>query len=103
MKDIQVEIQTKFEKLLATKHGELKPIKKWKQTMWHLNGKIVVSLVHLSKGSKFCFFNNPKLELDKLQRWGSTIYSQNFEIEQNTIIDWDNISYWITDTIKNHE
>ena len=71
--------------------------------MWHLNGKVVVSLVHLSNKSKFCFFNNPDLESDKLQRWGSTVYSQHLEIEQNTKIDWRNISDWIRDTTKNHE
>ncbi len=97
----QIDIQAKFEKLLKTKYSQLQPINKWRQPMWHLNGKVVVSLVHLSNKSKFCFFNNPELALDKLQRWGSSIYSQNLEVEQNTDIDWNNISYWIADTIKN--
>jgi len=25
--------------------------------MWHKQGRVAVSLVHLSKNSKFCFFN----------------------------------------------
>ena len=99
----QIDLQTKFEKLLSTKHSQLKPINKWRQTMWHIDEKIIVSLVHLSNKSKFCFFNNPVLKLDKLQRWGSSVYSQNLEIEQDTNINWNDISNWITDTIKNHD
>ena len=66
----QVEIQEKFEKLLSTKFSQLQPVNKWNQTMWQVNGKVMVSLVHLSNKSKFCFFNNPQLELDKHQKKG---------------------------------
>ena len=101
--DYQVETQYKFEKLLATKFSQLQPINKWRQTMWHLNGNLIVSLVHLSNKSKFCFFNNPELVLDKLQRWSSSVYSQNLEIDQNTKIDWKKISYRISETMENQE
>jgi len=96
----QIETQEKFEKLLQTKFTQLKPINKWRQTMWHLNGKVIVSLVHLTKKSKFCFFNNPEIELDRLQRWGSTVYSKNLEFINNQV-EWDAISNLIENTIKN--
>lgn len=95
----QIDIQEKFDKLIQTKFSELKPINKWNQTMWHKDGSVIVSLVHLSKKSKFCFFNNPNLEVGKVQRWGSTIYSQNLEVSQNEHVDWEFVSKQITNTI----
>ncbi len=101
--NFQIDTQEKFEKLLKTRFGQLQPINKWRQMMWHLDGQIVVSLVHLSNKSKLCFFNNPELILDKNQRWGSTIYSTNLEIEPKMDIDWNSVSNWISDTIKHHD
>lgn len=95
----QIEIQEKFKELLAAKFPQLEPINKWRQTMWQLDGKVIVSLVHLSKKSKFCFFNNPNLVLDKLQRWSSTIYSNNLEISEVDEVSWESVSRMIEDTI----
>ena len=95
----QIEIQEKFEELLASKFFQLQPVNKWKQTMWHIDGEIIVSLVHLSKKSKFCFFNNPGLNLDKVQRWSSTIYSNNLEINEANEVNWESISDLIENTI----
>ena len=68
--------------------------------MYHIDGKIIVSLVHLSNKSKFCFFNNPHLELDKLQRWSQTIFSHNLEINKNSNIEWESISSLIESCVK---
>ena len=95
----QIEIQEKFEALLKTDYSTLQPINKWKQTMWHQDGNIIVSLVLLSKKIKFCFFNNPNIELDKLQRWGSTVYSQNLEYKNQDVVDWDRVRELVEDTL----
>ncbi|MEM6815917.1 MAG: hypothetical protein AAF600_16275 [Bacteroidota bacterium] len=92
----QQKIQDSFENLLAEKFPELKPIEKWKQTMWHQNGDLVVSLVPLSKKVKFCFFNCPHLELDKTQRWGTTTTSENLEIPDGSVVDWEQIEQLLT-------
>ncbi|QCX01336.1 DUF1801 domain-containing protein [Aggregatimonas sangjinii] len=91
MRAKQHTIQESFKNLLAEKFPELKPIEKWKQTMWHHNGDLVVSLVPLSKKVKFCFFNTPHLELDKTQRWGTTTSSENLEIPEGSLVDWEQI------------
>lgn len=94
----QINLQQKFEEILAKEFPQLQPVKKWRQTMWHLDGNLVVSLVHLSKKSKFCFFNNPNLEIGKIQRWGATIYSNNLEVTSEQNVDWDQISKMIKET-----
>jgi len=68
--------------------------------MWQKDGNLIVSLVFLSKKMKFCFFNVPDIELDKLQRWGSTIFSQNLEYDDGNAIDWNRISELIEVTIE---
>ena len=95
----QIDIQTHFEELLRTKFPHLQPIGKLRQTMWHIEGNLVVSLVHLSKKTKFCFFNNANLALDKIQRWGSTIYSHNLEYTDENEVNWDEVSEFIQNTI----
>lgn len=94
----QINLQQKFEDILAKDFSQLQPINKWKQTMWHLDGNLVVSLVHLSKKSKFCFFNNSNLEVGTIQRWGSTTYSNNVEVTSAVNVDWDQISRFIKET-----
>ncbi len=96
---ILLEHQSQFETLLGTSFPSLQPIKKWNQTMWHNDGDIIVSLIFLSKKMKFCFFNNPDLELDKLQRWSATIYSQNLEFSYEDSVNFDRIKSLIEDTI----
>ena len=70
--------------------------------MWHIDGHLVVSLVHLSKKSKFCFFNNPNLEIGIVQRWGSTTYSNNVEVIGAEEVDWKTIAKLVRDTILTH-
>lgn len=99
----QIEIQGKFEELLKLKFPTLEPTNKWNQTMWHIEGKPIVSLIHLSKKTKFCFFNNPDIELDKTQRWGSTVYSQNLEYSVNDSVNWDKVGKLIQNTIDDQK
>ena len=96
----QINLQQKFEEILARDFVQLQPVKKWRQTMWHLDGNLVVSLVHLSKKSKFCFFNNPNLEIGKIQRWGSVTYSNNVEVTAVDELDWKEISKLIRETLE---
>lgn len=98
--NIQIETRTRFRRLLASKYPSLKSTEKWRQTMWHNDGSLVVSLIFLSKKIKFCFFNNPNIELDRLQRWSSNIYSQNREYENGMEIDWERISELINTTMQ---
>jgi hypothetical protein len=98
--NIKIEIQEEFENLIKNEYPLLEPIKKWNQKMWHKKGNLIVSLIFLSKKLKFCFFNNPNIELHKLQRWSSTIYSQNLEYKSNDEINWDKIRSLINETIK---
>ena len=95
----QIEIQQKFDELLRIKFSELQSANKWNQTMWHKDGRVIVSLVHLSKKSKFCFFNNPNLKVGKNQRWSATIYSNNVEVSENDKVDWKSVSEHIEKTI----
>lgn len=99
MNDSAANIQKTFETILAEKFPELQPVNKWKQTMWHLNGDLVVSLVPLAKKVKFCFFNSPHLKLDKTQRWGTTTSSENLEIPNGTDIDWKQIEKLLTEIL----
>ncbi len=99
--DFKIDIQTKFEKLLATKFPLLKSVDKWNQEMWHNNGNLVISLIFLKKTFKFCFFNNSNLQLDKLQRWSTTIYSRNYEFGNDEKIDWFKIEKLIEETLNN--
>lgn len=87
----EFEIQEEFEKLIKREYPFLAPFKKWNQKMWHKEGALVVSLIFLSKKLKFCFFNNPNIELHKLQRWSSTIYSYNLEYDYDEKINWEKI------------
>ena len=95
--------KTVFENLLESKFPFLEPVQKWKQTMWHRDGKLIICLVFSTKKLKFCFFNTPNLILDKLQRWGTTVFSQNLEIENVNDIDWEKIEALIDETIKFHK
>ena len=92
-----IEIQEKFENLIQSKYPFLDPVEKWNQKMWHKEGKLIVSLIFLSKKLKFCFFNNPNIKLDKLQRWSATIYSQNLEYQNDEEINWDKIQNLINE------
>ena len=49
--------------------------------MWHKDGELVVSLIFSKEKLKFCFFNNQNIKLDKHQRWSTTIFSENLEVE----------------------
>lgn len=98
----QINLQQKFEEILAKDFSQLQPINKWRQTMWHIDGKLVVSLVNLSKKSKFCFFNNPNLEVGIVQRWGSTTYSNNIEVNGAAEVDWKTIIKLLRDTFLTH-
>jgi hypothetical protein len=84
----QEDTEGHFYELLKNSFPKLKAENKWKQTMWHLNERIIVCLVFGKNQIKFCFFNNPTIKLHKLQRWSQTIYSQNLEIENGNFIDW---------------
>ncbi|GEM_PF-2538624 len=101
--DTEVATQVRFENLLSSKFPSLEAIKKWNQTMWHKEGKLIVSLIFLSQRMKFCFFNNPNLELDKLQRWSSSVYSQNLLVENVSVIDWSKVENAIGDTIAQNK
>jgi len=98
----EIETQTIFRKLLASNYPNLQSTKKWRQTMWHNDGSLIVSLIFLSKNIKFCFFNNPDIHLDKLQRWSANTYSQNIEYENGMKVDWDKISELINSTLQIH-
>ena len=98
----RTEVQVQFEELLKVKFPILQPTSKWKQIMWHKEEKLIVSLVFSTNKLKFCFFNNPNLKLDKLQRWGTTIYSQNLEISDASEIVWKEIEALINDTVDNY-
>lgn len=100
--DFKLELETKFEKIIIAKYPILQPVDKWKQIMWHKEGNLIVSLMFSTKKLKFCFFNNPNIKLDKLQRWSTTIYSQNLEITDESKIDWNIIEELTNDTIKNY-
>ena len=91
MTEQQTKIQAHFNKLLADKYPMLQPIDKWKQVMWHQDGDLIVSLVLLQKKVKFCFFNSSNLTLNKTQRWGTTITSENLEVENGEAVDWERI------------
>jgi len=97
----RLDTQAHFEQLLLSQFPFLEPIDKWKQTMWNKEGQLIVSLVFLSQKVKFCFFNNPIIELDKLQRWGSTISSQNLEYDNRSPINWRKVQELIDSTIQN--
>jgi hypothetical protein len=99
----QIVIQEKFEAILQEKYPLLEPIDKWKQTMWHLNENLVVSLIFSSKKLKFCFFNNSSLKLDKNQRWSTTIFSENIEYGYEDIINWKKIEGLIESTVINYK
>lgn len=98
----EIEIQEKFETIVKSRYPVLQPIQKWNQRMWIREEKIIVALIFLSKKLKFCFFNNPNIELDKLQRWSSTIFSYNLEYENDELIEWDNVKHLIDSTIKDN-
>ena len=100
--NIKVDIQAEFEKRLEAKFSFLQPVDKWKQTMWHKEGNLIICLVLSAKKMKFCFFNNPNLTLDKLQRWSTTVYSQNLEIANEDKVDWEKIEELIVETLKFH-
>jgi hypothetical protein len=68
--------------------------------MWHMDGDLIVSLIHLSKKSKFCFFNNDNIELGKMQRWSATIYSHNLEYAAAADVDWGKVDELIQNTIE---
>ena len=100
--DLKNNIQTKFENLLQKKFSYLQPVEKWKQTMWHKNGELVVSLIFSKEKLKFCFFNNPNIKLDKHQRWSTTIFSENLEVENQEKVNWKIIEELIDKTnLKN--
>ncbi len=94
-------LQKKFEQLLSKKFSNLQPTIKWNQTMWQMDGNLIVALVFLSNKVKICFFNNYEVELDKLQRWSASIFSQNLEFDSKSEVDWDEITMLIDDTIRN--
>lgn len=96
----KIDIQTRFEELLQSRFPLLQPCNKWKQTMWHLEGNVVVSLIQLSKKTKLCFFNNPTIQLDKIQRWSASIYSHNLEYQNESQVDWERIDELIQNTIE---
>ena len=98
--DFKKDVQTKFENLLEKKFSYLQPVEKWKQTMWHKDGELVVSLIFSKEKLKFCFFNNPNTKLDKHQRWSTTIFSENLEIENQKEIDWEVIEKLIRNEEK---
>ncbi len=98
--NFEIETQTQFEKLLECEFPTLEPINKWNQTMWHKEGHLIISLIFLSKKFKICFFNNPNITLHKLQRWSSTIYSQNLEYKNDDKVDWDKIQELLNNTIQ---
>lgn len=96
----EIEIQEEFEHLIKSEYPFLDSVEKWNQKMWHKEQNLIVSLIFLTKKIKFCFFNNPNIELHKLQRWSSTIYSQNLEYQYNDEISWDKIRKLINETVK---
>lgn len=96
----EIEIQDEFEKLIKSDYPFLVPIQKWNQKMWHKDGKLIISLIFLSKKIKFCLFNNPTIELDKRQRWSAMIYSQNLEYHYDDTIDWEKIKKLIDKNLK---
>ena len=96
-------IKIKFEKLLQDKFSFLQPVDKWKQIMWHNDGNLIIALIFSAKKIKFCFFNNPNLQLDKLQRWGRSVYSQNLEISYQDNIDWKSIQQFISETLEHRK
>ncbi len=98
----QTELQENFEQLIADKYSQLQATTKWNQTMWHINGDLVVSLIHMANKSKFCLFNNDELDLDKLQRWNTTTYSKNLEVHDSKSIDWSLLSEMIDQTISQY-
>ena len=100
VKQWQDEIELHYHKLLETSFPALKAEHKWKQNMWHLNERIIVCLVFGKNQIKFCFFNNPSIKLDKLQRWSQTTYSQNLKIENGNFIDWQYVEELIKKTIN---
>ena len=95
---IEHKTQYKFENLLRSKFPFLQAVRKWRQIMWHNNGQLIVSLVFLSRKMKFCFFNS-EIELDVLQRWGSSVYSHNLEYAYGAQINWNQIERFIQHTI----
>jgi hypothetical protein len=100
VKQWQGEIEQQFHTILKKSFPKLKAENKWKQTMWHLNERIIVCLVFGKNKIKFCFFNNPSIKLDKLQRWSQTIYSKNLEIENSNLVDWEYVEELIKKTIN---
>ena len=100
--EIKIELQSEFGKLLVAKFPFLQPVDKWKQMMWLKEGKLIVSLIFSAKKIKFCFFNNPNLKLDKLQRWSAAIYSQNLEIAYGDTVDWETIEKITRDTSESN-
>lgn len=98
--NFRADIQAEFEKLLLSKFSFLQPVGKWQQIMWHKEGNLIICLVFSAKKIKFCFFNNPNLTLDKLQRWSTTIYSQNLEISNGDKVNWEKIEELIVNTLK---
>jgi hypothetical protein len=100
LKEIKSLIENNFHNLLEKSFPKLQAVNKWKQIMWHNEERIIVSLVFGKNKIKFCFFNNPTIKLDKLQRWSQTVYSQNLEIKnESLIIDWVYIKELIQKTL----
>lgn len=95
----QEEIDQHYHTLLKNSFPKLKAENKWRQTMWHINERIIVCLVFGKNQVKFCFFNNPTIKLDKLQRWSQTIYSQNLEIKNEQFVNWEYVEKLINTTI----
>ncbi len=95
----QEEIDQDYHTLLKNSFPKLKAENKWRQTMWHINERIIVCLVFGKNQVKFCFFNNPTIKLDKLQRWSQTIYSQNLEIKNEQFVNWEYVEKLINTTI----
>jgi uncharacterized protein YdhG (YjbR/CyaY superfamily) len=99
-KDLANKLETEFESFLKSKFPSLKSIEKWKQTMWHLNGNLIVSLVSSKNKIKFCFFNTDKLDVKVLQRWSASTFSLNLEYNYEDKINWKKIQEMIEQTIR---
>ena len=98
--DFKKSTSIKFETMLKSKFPFLQLVEKWKQTMWHKNGDLIVALIFSSKKIKFCFFNNQNIKLNKHQRWSNNIFSENLEIQNKNEIDWKIIEELIENTIQ---
>lgn len=97
--DLANKLQKDFENFLKSKFPSLNSIEKWKQTMWHLDGNLIVSLVTSKNKIKFCFFNVDKLDLKVLQRWSASTFSFNLDYNYEDKINWDKIKRIIEQTL----